>query len=208
MQAYKYKPISHNCIRLLKLLPGEPAADLEANLEVRTIRSTSGSQADGEVHPYPEEYEALSYHWGFQDDVTKTIKILSQSRSFYIGIKPNLDAALRQLRHPLEPRSMWIDALCINQEDSDEKTTQVLLMSRIYSSAKAVAVWLGVEAGGSHRAIQFMHRCLDLDDLDSLVRDSVTSEDWAALSELMRRPWFSRRSVSHPSLVDESDSTG
>lgn len=198
MQVYEYSehtPVPHNCIRLLKLLPGEGQTDLEANLQIRAIRQDRQSRQGEHDVPLPEPYEALSYHWGHNDKATKFIKILAQSQSYYIRIKPNLDAALRQLRCAQETRFLWVDALCINQADDDEKTVQILLMSLIYSKAEAVAVWLGPQAERSDQAIEFVRRCLNLDDFDSLVQDSVASKDWAALSDLMRRPWFNRRSV-------------
>lgn len=195
MQEYRYSehtPIRHGCIRLIKLLPGYRGTDLEANLEIRWIRQSRGSLDENAVKD-PEPYEALSYHWGHKDKATKFIKILAQSQSYFIRIKPNLDCALRHLRDEREPRFFWVDALCINQADDDEKTVQILQMSLIYSRAKSVAVWLGEEEDGSAQAIKFIRKCLNLDDFDSLVQDSFASQDWAALSELMRRPWFNRR---------------
>ena len=195
MQRYKYEAhsaLKPGAIRLLKLLPDHGNADLEANLLVRWIREERGS-TDESIQP-PEHYQALSYNWGPKEPNTRLfIKILAESQSYFIPIRSNLDCALRRLRHPQHPQHLWVDALCINQENDDEKSTQIPLMSLIYSKAESVAVWLGREENESHRAINFIRQCLNLDDFDSLVRDSVASKDWAALSELMRRPWFNRR---------------
>lgn len=49
---------------------------------------------------------------------------------------------LARLRDPALPRFLWVDAICINQEDNNEKTDQVQLMTWIYASAKGVLVWL------------------------------------------------------------------
>ena len=60
-----------------------------------------------------------------------------------IGITHNLAIALRHLRHAKKPRILWIDALCINQDDLPERSAEVLEMGSIYSNARQVIVWLG-----------------------------------------------------------------
>lgn len=55
----------------------------------------------------------------------------------------NLEAALKRLRYPDRDRHLWVDALCINQEDDVEKTHQVNLMQDIYSNSKEGLLWLG-----------------------------------------------------------------
>ena len=67
-------------------------------------------------------------------------------------------------------------------------------MGRIYGQATNVCVWLGPESETSPLAFVQIRRILDLHTFDSLV-DEQHTKDWAALSELMRRPWFSRRWV-------------
>lgn len=54
-------------------------------------------------------------------------------------------------------------------------------------------MWLGVEGDDSAEAIDFIKQCVDFDNFDQLVRDSFASRKWAALSALIRRPWFQRR---------------
>ncbi|KAK5115392.1 hypothetical protein LTR85_009852 [Meristemomyces frigidus] len=196
MQKYEYakhSAIKPGTFRLLKLLPGSEKSDLEANLVIRWIREERGSTDDRTIVD-PEKYQALSYTWGPSNEARNlNLKILAQSESFYIPIRRNLEAALRQLRDTEQPSFWWIDALCINQDDGDEKSSQIPLMSLIYSKAVSVCVWLGSEDATSAQAIAFINKCLVLDDFDELVRDSFASKDWAALSDLMRRPWFNRR---------------
>ncbi|KAF4837539.1 Heterokaryon incompatibility protein 6, OR allele [Colletotrichum siamense] len=86
----------------------------------------------------PRLFKALSYTWG-RPDKTHTIEI-SGSR---LGITASLDAALRHLRSRDEKVTLWIDQICINQDDAAEKTEQVPLMTQIYSKAQQVLVWLG-----------------------------------------------------------------
>ena len=59
------------------------------------------------------------------------------------GISANLEAALVRLRLPDAERTLWVDAICINQDDEAEKRREVMRMSAIYNSAKQVVVWLG-----------------------------------------------------------------
>ncbi|EMT68770.1 Heterokaryon incompatibility protein 6, OR allele, partial [Fusarium odoratissimum] len=61
----------------------------------------------------------------------------------------NAAAALRRLRWKRKKRVLWIDAICINQADVDEKNTQVPLMQKIYGQGQNVLVWLGEPTDGS-----------------------------------------------------------
>src|SRR5437773_5998010 len=68
----------------------------------------------------------------------------------------NLYDFLLRLRERQRGRSIWIDAVCIDQENTKEKVPQINMMDRIYKSAKTVLVWLGESTGSSHPAAQFM----------------------------------------------------
>jgi hypothetical protein len=79
-----------------------------------------------------------------------------------IEVTPNLALALRYLRRTSSSRTLWIDALCINQDDKDdEKTTQIQRMDLIYANASPVVVWLG----GYHRLGE-EHTCVGASLLD------------------------------------------
>ncbi|KAK7957259.1 HET-domain-containing protein [Apiospora aurea] len=93
-----------------------------------------------------EEFEPLSYCWGDagkMESVTIDAEPVGGS-SLRIPVAQSIVEALRQLRLPDKPRRLWIDQLCINQDDRDEKTQQVGLMSRVYSEASTVHIWLGL----------------------------------------------------------------
>ncbi|GKZ32473.1 hypothetical protein AbraIFM66950_001926 [Aspergillus brasiliensis] len=114
-------------IRLFRLFPG--------------VDEESMVQGALEVVPLDEapDFEALSYTWG---DVTVTADITVED--CIVGIPTNLEACLRALRHQTQERVCWFDYLCINQNDiTGEKERQILLMSRIYTSASRVIAWLG-----------------------------------------------------------------
>ncbi|MBE3048938.1 HET domain-containing protein, partial [Candidatus Bathyarchaeota archaeon] len=60
-----------------------------------------------------------------------------------------LESALRRLRHAKEPRQLWADAFCINQDDIKERNTQVPLMAEVYGQATRVLAWLGEDVSPS-----------------------------------------------------------
>lgn len=125
-------------IRLVSILPGGVEDDIHCTLEViRTMNAI--------------KYSALSYRWGSPSD---TVPIILEGRTFQVTT--NLEAALRQFRKPSTKEVLWIDALCINQEDHKEKSFQVNLMGSIYKEAQFVHVWLGKEEDGSDRAMKFL----------------------------------------------------
>ena len=85
------------------------------------------------------DYEALSYVWG---EKGSEIEILLNGQVF--PVRRNLAFALKDLRLADRPRRLWIDAICINQGDHEERASQVLLMRHIYRNASRVVVWLGI----------------------------------------------------------------
>lgn len=95
-------------------------------------------------------YEALSYVWGkdpfieingkFQD-----YKCAALCDGHKLLVSANLERALRNLRLEYDSRIIWVDAICINQEDVTERSHQVTLMSAVYGRASRVIAWLGGE---------------------------------------------------------------
>ena len=189
LTTYDYKfcplPSPSTDIRILKLRDGEPQTPLHCTLTTRPLKSTR--------HP---TYEALSYHWG-DGEPTEEIIMNTKGKDFPdpFMVRPNLASALKQLRYRDRPRYLWIDAICINQDDNNERNVQVALMGGIYSGASEVCVWLGDAGDYSDLALSFVSRVVNLDDFDRLVADRRTPHEWTALSDLMKREWFSRRWV-------------
>ena len=103
-------------------------------------------------HEFTNSYECLSYCWGDRRSA-RTLHISNDfeedgrnSTATVVPVTSNLHSALLNLRHHSEPRTMWIDALCINQVDPNECSRQVSMMREIYSQAKRVIVWLGSQS--------------------------------------------------------------
>ncbi|KAF2213754.1 hypothetical protein CERZMDRAFT_12653, partial [Cercospora zeae-maydis SCOH1-5] len=84
-------------------------------------------------------YKALSYHWG---DQTETEQIRLDGKC--TAVTSNLQVALKHISRTIsEPLTLWIDAICINQNNEKEKCEQVARMRDIYSRAEEVIAWLG-----------------------------------------------------------------
>ena len=143
--------------------------------------------------PFVQEYEALSWCWG-QGDPDRLIQINSNGVAKSFQIYEHLYNCLRALRYETKERCLWIDALCINQSDPEERGQQVPRMNVIYGSAINVCVWLGASDASSQLAFRFIKKkLLNFWDFDDLCKNEVHLRSWKALLELMKRPWFSRR---------------
>lgn len=150
------------------------------------------------------DYQALSYFWG---DPNALRPISLQGR--IVQISRNLESTLRHLRYEDRERTLWIDALSINQSDVIEKTQQVRQMHLIYARTHHLIVWIGERSEDSDIAMQAMRLIgreqegedtwnLDTAHPSSMVKevlaagDSFDPKPWVALNRLFRRPWFER----------------
>jgi hypothetical protein len=94
--------------------------------------------------------------------------------------------ALLRLRYGLVERVLWVDAICINQENKREKEQQIQNMARVYGQADHVIVWLGMAAENSDRALQEIRIAGKSRDYP---HDEATQK---AVVALLQRPWFRR----------------
>lgn len=140
------------------------------------------------------EYEALSWCWG-QEVKDRAIRIQEGNKYYRLAVTRDLTLALKYLRHPHEDRILWIDALCINQLNHEERNHQVQMMARIYSGAKQACIWLGEDTDDSTTAIAFIHEIMKLENFDAISEKRENASKWQSLLLLMQRPWFSRRWV-------------
>ena len=196
MELYRYQPLpsssdslSEGFIRLLELQPGQGSEQIECNL--RSV-------------PLLEDlrYEALSYTWG---DPNIVYYISLEGCQF--GVASNLLSALLHLRQRDKPRILWIDAVCIDQTNSDEKTSQVLLMRRIYETAMRVLIWLGegseecslgltlipklLEAH-NHRPELTAGLLVDPDQWTGIDLPKPGERHWKAINTVFKRPYWKR----------------
>ncbi|KFY19113.1 hypothetical protein V493_08137 [Pseudogymnoascus sp. VKM F-4281 (FW-2241)] len=113
------------------------------------------------------EFEALSYCWGPKEPLerliieahdattTRATPELDARDPFptSISVQPNLARAFRHLRYPSRPRTIWVDAICINQADLVERGRHVARMGSIYQLASRVVAFLGPESDDSSTAL-------------------------------------------------------
>ncbi|KAI0522232.1 heterokaryon incompatibility protein-domain-containing protein [Xylaria bambusicola] len=115
-------------VRLLELLPADfSVLPIHCQLVERKLSPSLS-------------YKALSYAWK-NEDVAPDEAIYCNSKPIYISA--NLHAALRRFRQPDEVVSLWVDAVCINQQDDAERAYQVGMMRDIYQFSSEVLIWLG-----------------------------------------------------------------
>lgn len=122
---YQYSPLkAPNDIRVLVLHSARNYFDpLDCDLVHQNRRRILKETADH------QHYEAVPHTWDNQD-FSRTI--FCNSRTSILKITPNIDFLLRHLRRSFLARYLWIDAICLNQADNDEKSVQVMLMGDIY----------------------------------------------------------------------------
>lgn len=138
------------------------------------------------------DFEALSYAWGEKDE-SKKVLLNGKPKA----VSATLHSALHRMQKLPEAKMgmrFWIDALCINQDDIQERNHQVKRMRHIYGIARAVIVWLGRENNDDEKAIRVMNDTYrDVNQNNRLIPPAeFTQDDWSALCAFMRKPYWSR----------------
>lgn len=127
---YVHEPLPQpDYFRILAVEPAREDTD-EIVWELRVARISSAS------------YNALSYSWAMEDgeaSFNRQIRIAGKLKN----VTQNLFQGLRRIRSRDRPLHIWIDALCINQDDIPERNSQVKQMASIYRNAASVLIWLG-----------------------------------------------------------------
>jgi hypothetical protein len=190
---YHYTPLAAGQIRMLEILPhnGDNNQPISCTLSTVDIKK--------EVIP---KYEALSYCWKNTDDDVADRTIWCEGQP--IAVLPNLHDALMRLRYAHEPRRLWADAVCINQNDIPERASQVAMMREIYSCSLRVIIWLGNEHSGSSAGISLARELAAISQrhkqsskpltLDERRADAPKGDDPRCheLLAILGRKWFSR----------------
>ncbi|UKZ55786.1 hypothetical protein TrVGV298_009610 [Trichoderma virens] len=145
------------------------------------------------------KYQALSYTWGLpvfshslqirdsSDDNDTLISPKPKGSCSIIRITENLYAALRSLRKPTETVVLWVDAVCIDQQNIVERNSQVANFPKTYAGATNVLVWLGPDDVLDHGRL-----CLNFfTDLAALILEDPKSE-----SENDQRSWRKRFQIN------------
>ncbi|KAM5354795.1 hypothetical protein ACJ41O_001441 [Fusarium nematophilum] len=189
-------------IRVLHLSPGTGSDKLRGTLHhcsVELKRDDNRSRWAVSMDDFTTMvcYTALSYCWG-----PPVFEASIECDGHEKKITKSLETALRQLRQPDWPIVMWIDQICVNQDDDREKEQQIPLMGRIYTQAKDTVIWLGEGTAGSDAAMQLLDRinpCLQFrltemkpGELERIGLPPPDSLLWEELWKFLSRPWFTR----------------
>lgn len=183
------------------------------------------------------KFDCLSYTWGdpmsrglyppgpLQDEMSSSCdKTIRHADGSIIGVTENLVQALKRLAefgysssldNPT-PQYLWIDAICINQGDNAEKSTQVAIMDVIYSRAETVVIWLGEEDFHTAGALKTMKALAEVnlnkfetapyfDDYDAFTAydtlieagktlglPNIEAGEWRDYAAFLQRKWFER----------------
>ncbi|EWG48728.1 hypothetical protein FVEG_16315 [Fusarium verticillioides 7600] len=211
MSSFRYKPLSTpRSIRLLSI-----AEAVNSGSGVLTCYLTEVSLNSPILN-----YRALSYTWG---DPERTTRIIVNGE--WLVVRLNIEDCLRHLRLnlyccnrlcicqqesqipvPLDhrftfPTLLWVDAICINQDDLDERAQQVALMQQIYCRASSVLVWLGRATEQTVPAFRLLLGLADISQSNAedqksyiahVIKDEYFKGHWKALGELFQREWWHR----------------
>ncbi|KAJ4413570.1 hypothetical protein N0V82_008466 [Gnomoniopsis sp. IMI 355080] len=224
---FQYKPLQRpELLRVLRVDSLAATGDL--------IPTCTLQQLDR--HDPESSWIALSYRWGDENDlVPLMIKEMDEKASVLVE---ELSDDTSQHFPALVPRSawemittlyrsghihnewVWIDYLCINQQDTEEKNAQVKLMGQVYELSSLTLVFLGVEVSTTKLALEFWDRLtgifcqldfrqgedgflISTDTLFKMTGTSPDSSEWTALHEMLTRPWFGRLWVMQEAVLPQ-----
>lgn len=176
-QGYQYRELEVLEFRLVRIFP-----ERKTMIKCQIIHAS----LDG-----PPNYVAISYAWG---DAGNTRKI--ELEGSLVPISVSLYGALDAIRQKSESVLAWVDALCIDQSNKDERTQQVQLMTSIYSTAESVAIWLGPEEDDSNLAADLLREVVDQasqpEVVSRLLSSRVGQRDLAGVVSLFERDYWKR----------------
>jgi hypothetical protein len=199
-ERYMYLPLNDRRkeIRLLTLEPGHGKEIIRCTL----------SHAFLEGYPTPH-YETVSYTCG---NPASRSKIMLHDHA--TDVLASSEVVLRRMRLPTAQRVLWVDSICINQENTKERGEQVTMMYEIYAKTSRNLIWLGPDDGHTEQAVVSIRAVLDamaqeydgLENLGSILRDEEGNEQISStglsvvnldkildsLGHFYSSPWFSR----------------
>jgi hypothetical protein len=204
---YQYQPLpiipdsEDIYIRLLELPPGPRFGSIHCSIyEVRLSEAP--------------DFEAVSYCWGPSLD-GDTIHVTARDDQPPISdatltVPDSIIPFLYRTRGHCVPRvrTFWIDSICINQQDPEEKNIQVPKMRDIYLKAESTVSWLGPERDGSTAAFEYARKVYKLyrkhmaklghcrlseeEMKEKSLRVTIGDPDLEALFAVLERPYFER----------------
>ncbi len=190
-ERHQYLPLGYRHIRLLNARRDDNKQPAELRCEYLLAP----------LDELPVTYTAISYVWG---DPTAVSQIICNGDG-YLSLTASAADILNAIVEARVPGYFWIDQLCINQEDKEEKADQVRMMGEIFAFANNVIAWLGALIVDSDMATKFIVTLFNaMKELSSrnvvITTDSLCkktgcehpSPKWLALRNFLKRPWFER----------------
>ena len=226
--SFPYRRLNHENteIRLLVLLPGKGASVVEIEIFHTTLDQNPNYEALSYCWGEPSDTTPICLKAQNEHSIaprpgptgllnTASLNMpktwvfpntLDSPGIYQFQATVNLESALRQLRHETEARTLWVDAICINQQDDSEKGHQVRQMDQVYKRCSRVCIWLGPAADNSDAAMDMLHMISrgaeiaqpedDTKPFDALALLFLKDDRWVrhcrALLQLYCRPWFFR----------------
>ena len=175
-RSFQYSPLdlAERSIRVIRVWPEFEDGMIACDIEHTNTRST---------------YRALSYTWGDVRDGSHAILINARRRQ----IGHNLWTFLCHARRFHDGRALWVDALCIDQDNVKEKNHQVKMMSEIYSKTEDVLVWLGPYDGGSvEYAMRRMRRYNGMGSMEMAKACAKEEVFWKGFKKITKADYWSR----------------
>jgi hypothetical protein len=176
---YQYRRLNYKLgleIRLVVLYPGHKSDDLVCDIIHSNLLDKPA-------------YEAVSYTWAtLEGDASLSAHVFCRGKK--IAVTKNCESMLRTMRRQGTNRMIWVDAICIDQENSEEKNHQVRLMATIYSNASQVVAYLGPtnqEISGS------INRVMDhLEGNFAAMVNRTDVQNSLDVTTFLRMPYFDR----------------
>lgn len=199
---YRYEPlVAADAVRVLVV---HPADSLNDPLRCSIIQYTHSAGRSSDNDCNDRHYSAVSYTWGsgllshqlliVEPLVSGTIS--APSGYYCLKVTANVDSLVRHLRRAHKAVHLWIDAVCLNQKDEEEKVQQIPKMGDIYSAAKKVHIWLGSDnIDDARRAFSIMWQI-------ELRKEWDPSQDEVLLlTKFFSRTWFARRWIIQEAVL-------
>lgn len=191
----------HRLYRPLDEMRQETRILLITKIEPPEFAFESASMIDDQL----EAFDAISWCWGDTSAANqKNITIDGCG----LSVSENAYEVLLELCIAKQKKRIWIDAVCINQDDKDERSQQVAMMDAIYKKATTTLVWLGKDGGAAKKAMEMIKnivkwRQVRLNKVSCHVDHGrfcmekntdpyPLNTDWDAVSSLFSATWFTR----------------
>lgn len=185
--SYVYPALETSCIRLLSVF----------SIADQLVYSLSAANLN---HPPP--YVALSYTWDGQQRDQNFICDAST-----LKVSRNVCTVLPYLFQHLGPIDIWIDAVCINQDDELDKNTQVPMMHEIYTKTSKTIVWLGESDWNIDEAMKIIPKLIPVIAVSKDNQEALpgrASSVWTGIHSLLSKSWFDRVWIFQEAVLPDS----